>query len=215
MGNWRSLLCAACVSSGVLSLLPALNAGAKQETSPAWVLHKQKVEAEKLDLRPAERPCANWAWVAVITDMAAARGVHIDQQYLVDRLYGGSRCTDLPGNSEDLAKQISHDYVLPSGQKFALDAKFILGAPTQPDSLIASIRQNRPLLLMWENRAYLLIGLTYDEYIAESGNKLFVITEMQLFDPLREEGKRKVIFSRDQNNPTDINGVLDLTVYTK
>lgn len=215
MGRGPSLRFAAGVVMGALSLWSALNAGGKQETSEAWVLHKQQVQIGKLDLRPAQRPCANWAWVAGISDIAAANGVHIDQQYLVDRLYGGSRCTDLVGDPEDLAKQISREYVLSDGQKFALNAKFTPGAPSQADSLISSIRQNRPLLMVWANRAYLVTGLTYDEYIAQSGNKMFVITELQLFDPLGEEGKRKVTFSRDQDNVNDINGVLDLAVHTK
>ena len=157
----------------------------------------------------------NWGWAAVVTDMASARGIHISQQYLVDRLYGGSRCLDVAGDSEDLARQISHDYVLADGQKFALQAKFIAGAPAQIDSLIASVRQGRPVMLLWRNRPYLLTGLTYDEYIAESGNKMFVVTELQLFDPLGEQGKRAVVFSRDQDSPAEINGVLDLSVYTK
>ncbi len=215
MGKMLSASLAACVWVCALSPFSALEAGGKQDASPSWVLHKQKVQAEKPDLKPAERPCANWAWAAVISDMAAGHGVHVDQQYLVDRLYGGSRCTDVAGDFEDLAKQISHDYVLPDGQKFVLDAKFIPGAPTQPDSLIASIRQNRPMMLVWENRSYLLMGLTYDEYIAQSGNKIFVITEMQLFDPLGKEGKSLVSFSRGEDRASDINGVLELAVYTK
>ena len=215
MGKLLLALLAACVWLCALVPFSPLEARGNQDTSPSWVLHKQKAQVERPELKPAARPCANWALVAVISDMGAGRGIHIDQQYLVDRLYGGSRCTDLTGNYEDLTKQISHDYVLPDGQKFALEAKFIPGAPTQADWLIASIRQNRPLMLLWANRAYLLTGLTYDEYIAQTGNKIFVITELQLFDPLAGKDKRDVVFSRDRDNPDDINGVLDLAVYTK
>ena len=206
---------AASICVYAASTLAPLNGSGKQDTSPAWVLHKQKVQAEKLDLKPAERPCANWGWAAVITEMAAARGVHISQQYLIDRLYGGSRCIEAVVDSEDLAKEISHDYVLQDGQKFALEARFTPGAPVQADPVIVSVRQNRPLMLLWRHRAYLLTGLTYDEYIATSGNKIFVVTELQLFDPLAEEGKRVVVFSRGQDSPDDIDGVLDLAVYTK
>ena len=215
MRKWRFVYIAAGICVYVVSTFAPLSAGGKQDASPSWVLHKQKVQAEKLDLEPAERPCVNWGWAAVIADMAAARGVQISQQYLVDRLYGGSRCLDVAGDSEDLAKQLSHDYVLPNGQKFALEARFIPGAPAQTDPLIVSVRQNRPLMLLWRNHPYLLTGLTYDEYIAETGNKMFVVTELQLFDPLAEKGKRTVVFSRDQDSPAEINGVLDFTVYTK
>lgn len=215
MGNSRFIYIAASICFYVLSASAPLNARGKQDASPAWVLHKQKVQAEKLDLRPAERPCANWGWVAVVSDMAAARGIRISQQYLVDRLYGGSRCLDAVADSEALAKEISHDYVLEDGQKFALEARFTPGAPVQADPLIVSMRQNRPLMLLWRNRPYLLTALTYDEYIAETGNKMFVVTELQLFDPLGEPDKRAVVFSRDQDSPDDINGILDLVVYTK
>ena len=215
MRKWGFVYIAVSICVYAVYTLAPLSAGDKQDASPSWVLHKQKVQAEKLDLEPAERPCVNWGWAAVVADMAAARGVQISQQYLVDRLYGGSRCLDAAGDSEDLAKQLSHDYVLANGQKFALEARFIPGAPAQTDPLIMSVRQNRPLMLLWRNHPYLLTGLTYDEYIAESGNKMFVVTELQLFDPLGEKGKRGVVFSRDQDNPDEIDGVLDLTVYTK
>lgn len=215
MGKSRFIYIAASICFCAVSTFAPLNAEGNQDASPSWVLHKQKVQAEKLDLEPAERPCVNWGWAAVVADMAAARGIHIGQQYFIDRLYGGSRCLDAAGDPEDLAKQISHDYVMADGQKFALEAQFIPGAPAQIDSLIASMRQNRPLMLLWRNHPYLLTGLTYDEYIAESGNKMFVVTELQLFDPLGKEGKRTVVFSRDQDSPGEINGVLDFTVYTK
>jgi hypothetical protein len=215
MGKSRFIYLLAGICAYALSGSPPLNAGGKQDSSPAWVLHKQKVQAEKLDLRPAERPCVNWGWVAVVSDMAEARGIHISQQYLVDRLYGGSRCLNAVPDSEALAKEISHDYVLQDSQKFVLAARFTPGAPVQADPLIVSVRQNLPIMLLWRNHPYLLTGLTYDEYIAETGNKMFVVTELQLFDPLGEPGKRAVVFSRDQDSPDELNGVLDLAVYTK
>jgi hypothetical protein len=38
---------------------------------------------------------------------------------------------------------------------------------------------------------------------------------LRLFDPLREEGKRQVTFSRDRDNPDDLNGVLEIRIYPK
>lgn len=189
--------------------------GGKKQTPPGWVLHNQKVQIEKVDLKGAEKPCGNWAWAAGVADVAATQGVQIDQTYLVDRFYGGSVCLNAAGDFADLAKQISHEYVLVDGQKFTLAARFLPGVPTQPDPLILALRQDRPLMLLWGNRTYLLTGMSYDEYIAPTGNKMFNITELRLFDPLGEEGKREVVFSRDQDNPADLNGVLELSVYTK
>ncbi|HWC18392.1 MAG TPA: hypothetical protein VG498_15325 [Terriglobales bacterium] len=189
--------------------------GAKKQPPPTWVLHSQKVRLSKMDFKGAERPCGNWAWVAGVSEMAALSGARLDQTYLVDRLYGGSVCLPSPGDVAALAKQISHEYVLADGQKFTLAAQFKPGVPTQPDPLIYSLRQDRPLMLMWGNKTYLLTGMSYDEYIAPTGNKMFIVTELRLFDPLGDADKREVIFSRDQDNPDEVNGVLEVSVHTK
>ena len=179
------------------------------------MLHKQSVSLSTTVLKPADRACENWSWVAGITDMAQAGGATIGQQYMVDRLYGGSVCLQSAGDFEELAQRISHDYVLPDGQKFRLSAQFSAGAPTQADPLIVAMRQNRPLMLIWRNRSYLLTGMTYDEYIAPTGNKMFMVTTLTLFDPEAEEGKRELTFARDRDDPNDLNGLLQLSIYPK
>ena len=188
---------------------------AKKQVPPNWVLHQQKVELSKVDFEAAEKPCGNWAWVAGVTNMAALSGARLNQGYLVDRLYGGSVCLPSAGDSAALARQISHEYVLADGQKFTLLAEFKPGVPSQADPLIYALRQGRALMLLWGNKAYLLTGMTYDEYIAPTGNKMFIVNELRLFDPLAYQHRPEAIFSRDQDNPNEINGVLELSVYTK
>src|SRR5438270_9319474 len=118
--------------------------GGGKQAPPGWVLHKQTAELSTTAFKPAQKPCANWAWVAAITNMADARGAHIEQQYLVDRLFGGSVCLTSAGDLAALTQKISHDYVLEDGQKFRLAAQYMPGAPTQADPIIAALRHNRP-----------------------------------------------------------------------
>jgi len=204
----RSLL--SCPALGLFGIFSA-----KKQVPPNWVLHNQKVELSKQDFEAAEKPCGNWAWVAGVTNMAALSGTRLDQSYLVDRLYGGSVCLPTAGDSALLARQISHEYVLADGQKFTLRAEFRPGVPTAPDPLIYALRQNRSVMLLWGNKTYLLTGMSYDEYIAPTGNKIFVVTELRLFDPLADHNQPEVVFSRDQDNPAEVIGVLELSVYTK
>ena len=189
--------------------------GGKTQPPPGWILHKQHVELADVHFKSADKACENWSWVAGIVDMAETRGAHIDQQYLIDRLYGGSRCLPSAGDLADMAQRISHDYVLDDGQKFRIEAQFTPGAPTQADPLILSIRQLRPVMLVWRSRCYLLTTMDYDEYIAPTGSKMFIVTALGLFDPVAPEGKRDVTFSRDVDNPNDLNGVVDLSIHTK
>src|SRR5438270_4700997 len=205
-----SLLTGICFNAGLFGLF-----GGNKQGPPGWMLRKQSVELDKLDVKGADRPCGNWGWVAGIVDMVSSRGGRIEQQYLVDRLYGGSVYLESPGDVKSLSQKISHDYVLPDGQKFQLAAQFTAGAPAQADPLIVSILRNKPLMLLWRNRPYLLTGMDYDEYIAPTGNKMFIVTELKLFDPLGEDGKRQFTFSRDRDNPDDLNGVLEISIYPK
>jgi hypothetical protein len=198
---------------------PKLNAGVfggnSQSPSPAWVVRKESAKLDSSKFAGAERDCGNWGWAAAVVDIARTQGVRLDQQYLVDRLYGGSLCLDEAGDVEQLAKSISHDYILPDGQKFSLQATFIPGAPTQPDPLIVAVRQGTPLMLLWRSHAYLLIGLNWNEYIADNGSKRFVIKELQLFDPLATGKERELSFLRGRDNPDDLNGQLAIAIVLK
>jgi hypothetical protein len=44
---------------------------------------------------------------------------------------------------------------------------------------------------------------------------MFMVTELRLFDPAAEEGKREQNFIRDRDNPDDLNGILELSIYPK
>lgn len=207
----------AFMSRGGLTINAGLRSifGAKRPVPPEWAMHKQSVSIENQHFKAAEQRCANWSWVAGIANIAAASGVRIDQQYMIDRLYGGSVCLSSAGDPDNLAQRISHDYVLADGQKFQLAAHFTPGAPTDPDPLIAALRQDRPLMLFWKHRSYLLTGMDFDEYIAPTGNKMFIVTGLKLFDPAGEAGKRDLTFSRDQDDPADLDGILELSIQSK
>jgi hypothetical protein len=189
--------------------------GGSQSPSPGWVVRKESAKLDSSKFAGAERDCGNWGWAAAVVDIARTQGVRLDQQYLIDRLYGGSVCLEEAGDVEQLAKSISHDYILPDGQKFSLQATFTAGAPTQPDPLIVAVRQGTPLMLLWRSHAYLLVGLNWNEYIADNGSKRFVVNELQLFDPLATGKEREVSFVRGRDNPDDLNGQLAINLVLK
>ena len=67
-------------------------------------------------------------------------------------------------------------------------------------------------MLLWRDHTYLLTGLNYDEYVAPTGNKMFIITELRLFDAAAQGAESAVKFVRERDDPDDLKGVLDLSV---
>jgi hypothetical protein len=57
--------------------------------------------------------------------------------------------------------------------------------------------------------------MNYDEYIAPTGHRMFMITELKLFDPAGKEGERQQSFLRDRDDPNELNGIFVLSVYPK
>jgi hypothetical protein len=209
---WAVKMPFSSINGGLRSLFGAKKSG----PPPGWMVRQESAKLEKAELIAAERPCANWSWAAGVVSMVQARGARIAQEYLIDRLYGGSLCLDSVADLPGLADQISHAYTLNDGQKFRIDAHFTPGAPTQPDFLIADLRQDKPVMLIWRGRIYLLTAMEWQEYIAPTGNKMFAIQTLRLFDPAAPTPEtREITFSRDTDNPDDLNGTLELDVNPK
>jgi hypothetical protein len=92
-----------------------------------------------------------------------------------------------------------------------LQVRYISGAPT-PDDLIAPLRQGRPVLLFWKTRALVVRAIVYDEFIYPNDQRMFVIREIKLVDPLLTGKQRESSFVTGQDNAADIGGTLEVVV---
>jgi hypothetical protein len=113
---------------------------------------------------------------------------------------------------EALAKVIDGAYVLDDGRHVRLESRYISGAPTIPDDLIAPLRLGHPVLLFWKSRALVVRAATYDEYIYPNGQRMFQIKEIKLVDPLLTGKQREFSFVNGRDNPADIGGVFHVVV---
>lgn len=220
----RTSLAVAALAMAVF--LPA--AGKKIKGVPLAKRPNQVAEIADVALTPAGQSCVNWAWAAVLESVLRQQQVDLAQTFWVRKMNGGDICLDRPlivhesgrraapsdiqpQDLEALADAITGSYTLDSGRKFNLVARSSPGLPEEPNALIAEARAGRPILLFWRNRAYLLYSIVYDEYIYPTGQRMFITRELKLLDPLASAEKQKVSFMVGEDNPAEIEGVVQVT----
>ncbi len=173
----------------------------------------QTAEIAGLKIVPAAQKCENWSWAASMVTSLGVQGVKMRQNDLVLRAYGGEVCKDSAGDFEQLAKVTDGVYHLEDGRKVRLEMRNVTGAPTVVDDLIMATRRGRPVIFFWKEHAYPVQAVVYDEIIGPNGYRIYQINELKLLDPFQADpGKQAVSFRRDQNDPAEISGVMDVVV---
>ena len=208
--RWRASL-GVLAAVAVVAALPAWSAKKKQG-APLQLVPDQHAEVADLFVPPAAQDCFNWSWAAGIEAMLRAQQVEtLPQSYFIRKLYPGDLCVDEAVDFERLGRAVDGEYVVDAGRKVRLESRFIPGPPTIPDDLIAPLRQGRPLLMFWKARAYVLYGMTYDEYLYPNGQRMYLIRELKLVDPLDKGAGRRVSFVNGKDDPSAIEGIFEVT----
>jgi hypothetical protein len=190
-----------------------LAAGKKPKGAPLMRLPDQTVELTAFWLPTPVQKCTNWAWAVAVEAMLKTQQVTIKQNAWVMKASNmGEVCIEVAPTLERLAKVIDGDYVLDDGRHVRLESRYLSGAPTVPDDLIAPLRQGRPVLLFWKSRALVVRSVTYDEYVYPNGQRMFEIKEMKLVDPLLTGKQRELSFVNGRDNAGDIGGTFHVVV---
>ena len=180
--------------------------------APLMLLPDQSVELKAFWLPTPAQRCTNWAWAVAIEAMLKSQQVTIKQNAWVVKAYPGELCIDSAPTMEQLAKVINGAYVLDDGRHVRLESRYVAGAPTIPDDLIAPLRQGRPVLLFWKARALVVRAVIYDELIYPNGQRLFIIKEMKLVNPLVTGKEREVSFVTGRDDAGEIGGMFEVVV---
>ncbi len=179
---------------------------------PKWALYKRPpatVEIANLAVTPAAQKCENWAWAAGTSDMLRARGFPLKPAELVTKAYAGEVCDDRLGDLVHLAQVPSGTYLRDDGTKVRVEGSFTPGLAS-PDDLVASLRRNLPLVLLWRGHPYLVRGAVYQEAVAQTGQKQILLLEIKLADPYAPG--TTVSFLAEKDDPAEIQGTFDVTV---
>lgn len=172
----------------------------------------QLVDVPSFTATVAAQKCKDWAWAAALDTVLGLQGVKLGQKYWITKLHGGELCDDDFSHFEDLPRLIEGEYTRADDSKARISVTYLAGAPTNVDDMIVALRRGHPLILFWKGHAYVLSGMVYDEYIAQSGQRIFEVREMKLRDPYLSGGKQFLSFVKGTDDPKDIDGLMQVTV---
>ena len=79
----------------------------------------------------------------------------------------------------------------------------------QLSDLVGSLRDERPLLILYGGRVLVLQSVLYDEYIYPNNQRMFEVVKLTLLDPL---GGPPVIFDKATDDPALVEGIFEVRV---
>lgn len=197
--------------AGLVFALP-LMAGKKPKGVPLAKLPDQKAEIPNLVVPDPTQKCTNYAWAVAVATMLKQQNVPLDQNFWVQRANGGDLCIDPLPSIEALKKAVNGAYTLDDGRKVRLETVVIEGAATIPDNALAPLKNGVPMLVFWNSRAYLLTGAVYDEFIYPNGQRMYIVRELKMIDPLAAPKDRTVSFVNGTDDPAGISAMIYVSV---
>jgi thiol-disulfide isomerase/thioredoxin len=210
--NLRQMFRCTAIFVVILALALPLAAEKKPKGAPLVRRPDQTAELKAFWLPTPVQKCTNWAWAVAIEAMLRSQQVTMKQNVWVSKADLGEVCIDVAPTMEKLARVVGGAYVLDDGRHVRLEARYISGAPTIPDDLIAPLRQGRPVLLFWKSRALVVRAVVYDEYIYPNDQRMFQIKEIKLVDPLLTGKERERSFVNGRDDLAEIGGVFEVVV---
>jgi hypothetical protein len=191
----------------VISFALSAQAGKKQGLS-LTKLPTATVEIKSLKLPMAKQKCPNWAWAAVVEMMLARQNVDIKQSDWILKANGGELCIETTPVLDDIKRVVTGNHVQPDGSKIHISVIVTSGA-TDVGYLVGSLRDERPLLILYGGRVLVLQSMIYDEYIYPNDQRMFDVLKMTLLDPL---GGDPVVYDKTTDDPALVQGILEVRV---
>ena len=165
-------------------------------------------EIKSLSIPTAKQKCPNWAWAVTVEMMLARQGVDIKQTDWIMKANGGELCIESTPVLEDVKRVVTGNYVQPDGSKIHISGIVTKGA-TDVGYLVGSLREERPLLILYGGRVLVLQSMIYDEYIYPNNQRMFDVVKMTLVDPL---GGAPVVYEKTNDDPMLVEGIFEVRV---
>lgn len=119
-----------------------------------------------------------------------------------------------PVSLKEIASKIAGRQFLSDGCPIQITADLLATAPGIDISptIVRLLRNNHPMLMLWNSHLYVLYGAVFDEVANDDGSSAFMIHKLFLLDARYSGPRRNVIFNRDTDDWAKVDGLLLLGV---
>lgn len=119
-----------------------------------------------------------------------------------------------PLSLKEVASKIRGRQLLSDGRPIMISADLLPTSPSLDISwqIVGLLRDKQALLILWDSHLYVLYGAFFDEVASEGGSSAFVIHKLLLLDTRYSGLRREVVFNRDTDDWSKVEGMLRLSV---
>jgi hypothetical protein len=119
-----------------------------------------------------------------------------------------------PLSLKEIASKIRGRQLLSDGRPIMISADLLPTSPSLDISwqIVGLLRDKQALLIVWDSHLYVLYGAIYDEVGSEDGSSAFMIHKLLLLDTRYSGSRREVVFNRDSDDWSKVEGMLRLSV---
>ena len=118
-----------------------------------------------------------------------------------------------PSSLKDVAAKLQGRHLLGDGRPIMVTAEYLDPATINSGTLVATLHDQHALLMEWNSHVYVCYGVTYrSDYDFRSGALLYTILKFLLLDTRYSDSRRKVVFNRETDDWSKVQGMLRLTV---
>jgi hypothetical protein len=117
-----------------------------------------------------------------------------------------------PLSLKDVASKLQGRHLLSDGRPIMVTAEYFEPAAINSGMLVGTLRDKRALLLQWNSHVYVCYGVIYGELYDENGGMQYAIRKFLLLDTRYSDSHREVVFNRETDDWSKVQGMLRLTV---
>jgi hypothetical protein len=117
-----------------------------------------------------------------------------------------------PLSLKDVAAKLQGRHLLSDGRPIMVTADYLDPATINASNLITTLHDQHALLMEWNSHLYVCYGLTYRrDYDPVTGAVVNTILKFLLLDTRYSDSRRKVVFNRESDDWSKVQGMLRVT----
>ncbi len=181
----------------------------QQDTSPGYVFHpNQEARIQSFPTIVADSSADSDVLSASVASAVNSPDVCCGRNSaLVDPL------ASISGFSlKDLGRKLRGKHYFDSGLSFTVTDQYWPGGSVNAESIIGTLRAQRPLLTLWNGHLYVMYGAVFGEYLYNDGASTHTIQKLLLVDTRFSDDRRYVTFDRQTDDWSKVTGLLSLAI---